>query len=127
LLPGLAITPGFNLVLVGNSGISFGLLANFPPWAHTVITLTICSWLIWMMFRAEQLSEIIAFSLILGGAFGNTFDRIRLGAVTDFLDFYVGQEHWPAFNFADVAIFAGAGILLIWPLFSDRNKGSQDC
>lgn len=126
LLPGLAIAPGFNLVLVRNSGISFGMLAEFPPSALIVMAFAICSWLIWMLLRTENLSEIIAFSLILGGATGNTIDRIRLGAVTDFLDFYVGQAHWPAFNFADVSIFSGAGILVVWPLMANRINSRNE-
>jgi len=55
----------------------------------------------------------IGLALILGGALGNVFDRIVSGAVTDFLDFYIGELHWPAFNVADSAIVIGSGLLLI--------------
>ena len=55
----------------------------------------------------------IGLSLILGGALGNVFDRIVSGAVTDFLDFYIGTLHWPAFNVADSAIVIGSGLLLL--------------
>ncbi|MBA2484144.1 MAG: signal peptidase II, partial [Nitrosomonas sp.] len=55
----------------------------------------------------------LALSLILGGALGNLWDRITLGHVVDFLDFYIGSYHWPAFNIADSAIFIGAALLII--------------
>src|SRR5207237_7221531 len=64
----------------------------------------------------------IGLSLILGGALGNVFDRIVSGAVTDFLDFYIGELHWPAFNLADSAIIIGSGLLLIGML---RPKQKQ--
>jgi signal peptidase II len=60
------------------------------------------------------LSAQLALSAILGGAIGNVVDRIRLGAVVDFLDFYVGNNHWPAFNVADSAICVGVAVLLLW-------------
>ena len=50
---------------------------------------------------------------IVGGAFGNVADRLRLGAVVDFLDFHVGGHHWPAFNFADTAIVSGVALLVL--------------
>jgi len=65
--------------------------------------------------KASRLDRPTAYglALILGGALGNVFDRIVSGAVTDFLDFYVGTLHWPAFNVADSAIVIGSGLLLI--------------
>jgi signal peptidase II len=62
----------------------------------------------------RTLSAQVALSAILGGAIGNVIDRIRLGAVVDFLDFYVGNNHWPAFNVADSAICIGVAVLLLW-------------
>ena len=65
----------------------------------------------------------MSLSLVLGGALGNLYDRITLGHVVDFLDFYVGTYHWPAFNIADSAIFIGAA-LMIYESF--RNKGDPE-
>ena len=69
----------------------------------------------WMLRKATTLDRAtaIGLSLILGGALGNVFDRIMSGAVTDFLDFYIGVHHWPAFNVADSAIVTGSSLLLI--------------
>jgi signal peptidase II len=68
--------------------------------------------------------ELAAFSLLLGGATGNLIDRVRLGHVVDYLDFYVGQYHWPAFNLADSAISIATGYLVL-PLFRARPPGRQ--
>ena len=64
---------------------------------------------------------VYGLGLILGGALGNLLDRIRLGVVVDFLDFYVGGWHWPAFNVADSAITIGA-VLMIWEMILNRGK-----
>ncbi len=69
---------------------------------------------VWLWRTRTKLSGA-AISLIIGGALGNIADRIRWGAVTDFLDLHVGQYHWPAFNFADVAIVGGAVLFLLRP------------
>jgi signal peptidase II len=68
-----------------------------------------------ILFRADRLdrTSLAGFSLILGGAAGNVFDRLVWGRVTDFLDFYIGDYHWPAFNVADSAIVIGSALLLI--------------
>jgi len=71
-------------------------------------------------FYADRLG-VISMSLILGGAIGNGIDRAVLGKVVDFLDFYVGSYHWPAFNIADIAISVGAGLLVIITIF-DRFR-----
>lgn len=72
--------------------------------------------LLWL--RKEQSRVLqVALGLIIGGAVGNVIDRIRLGAVFDFLDFHIGEQHWPAFNVADSFICIGAGIIIIHSLF----------
>ena len=68
--------------------------------------------ILWNADRLDRLS-LAGFSLILGGAAGNVFDRLVWGRVTDFLEFYVGDYHWPTFNIADSAIVIGSGLLLI--------------
>ena len=111
----------FNLVLVFNSGAAFGFLNNpdtsWQIWLFlgvTIITMVIILHLLRTL--GGSLFTVIGLSLIMGGAFGNMVDRIRYHSVVDFLDFYWGSWHWPAFNVADIAICVGAGlvILILW-------------
>lgn len=113
LTGGLPIVPGLNLVLLRNDGVSFGLLGGLPPWLLVALALTICVWLLATMQRTTDRIEAVECGLIVGGALGNVIDRMRHGAVTDFLDFYVGAWHWPAFNLADTFIFFGVAALLL--------------
>ena len=124
LSEGLPVVPGFNLVFHRNDGITFGLFGQVPWWALTLVALTVTAWLLLMMWRAARTSEAIACGLIVGGALGNVIDRVRFGAVTDFLDFHLGTYHWPAFNFADVAVVTGAALLVFLPAFSNQPRAS---
>lgn len=113
----VAVTSFFNLVLVMNPGASFSFLADaggWQRWFFIVLALAISVWLVVMIRRhaAERLMPT-ALALVLGGALGNVIDRVRFGAVVDFLDFHVAGWHWPAFNVADSAITVGV-ILLVW-------------
>ncbi|MEH0069371.1 signal peptidase II [Pannonibacter sp. Pt2-lr] len=75
-----------------------------------------------MAFRAQQALERAGFALVVGGALGNIIDRLRQGAVTDFLDFYWRDWHWPTFNVADIAITLGAVLILAASLPLRRRK-----
>ncbi len=111
-----AVLPFFSLVLVRNSGISFGLFAHLPAWMPLFLTLAtslIAAGLLLWLLRARDGATAAALGLIIGGACGNIADRLRLGAVIDFLDFHLGTLHWPAFNVADSAIFMGVVILVL--------------
>ena len=118
----------FNLVYVTNSGAAFSLLANVDsPWRHyfflgvgglAMVGLTVAYW----KLRGVNRYYSLALALIAGGAAGNLIDRIRFGAVIDFLDLYVSGYHWPAFNVADSAICVGAGLFLILNIFEVRNQ-----
>jgi signal peptidase II len=118
------ITPFFNLVLTYNRGISFGLfntpggvnLLLFPLLAAIIVTMLI----VWLR-RVESPFLAVAIGLVIGGAVGNVIDRIRLGAVVDFLDFYLGAWHWPAFNVADSAICLGVAAMLLDGLLLRRE------
>lgn len=110
---GIAIFPGFNLVFVQNYGVSFGLLGGVPWWVLVLLTTAIVFVLIIWLMRATSILETVGLGLIIGGAPGNISDRIRHGAVTDFLDFYAETMHWPAFNMAETFIFCGA-ISVLW-------------
>lgn len=109
----------FNLVLVFNPGAAFGFLANVGDGLrHLLLGLTTAFALITVAYLfareyADSRWARCAVALIVGGAIGNVVDRVRFGAVVDFLDFFIGAHHWPAFNVADSAICVGVGILLL--------------
>ncbi len=120
----IPVTPFFNLVLGFNPGVSFGFLGNLGssgPVALSVLTLAIVAFLVIWLWRTQDIWEASALTAIIGGAVGNLLDRLRDGAVTDFLDFYVGQYHWPAFNLADSAIILGVGLILIRSFLSSKE------
>lgn len=114
------VIPGFfDIVHARNPGAAFSLFADstsaWRPFFLIGLSLAALTLVAVMLRHAQRLDRPTAFglSLILGGALGNVFDRITTGAVTDFLDFYIGDLHWPAFNVADSAIVIGSGLLLI--------------
>ena len=113
---GVSVVPGFDLTFHRNDGVTFGLLGGAPWWSLVVLALAICAWLAAMMLRTRNRIEAIAYGSIIGGALGNVVDRLRFRAVTDFLDFYLGSAHWPAFNMADVFVVGGVGLFLLAPM-----------
>jgi len=121
----------FNLVHVRNRGMAFGIM-NRPgaDWGFVVLlvaTLGAVALLLFWFYRLKPGERGMAFplSLVLGGAAGNLLDRVRLGEVIDFLDFYAGPYHWPAFNLADSAITVGtlwlAASLLFQPVSKEKK------
>jgi signal peptidase II len=124
----IEVTSFFNLVLVWNRGISFGLFNNDSPWNSIILTavaLLISGGLAVWLTRVRRTGTAIAIGLIIGGALGNVFDRVRFGAVCDFLDLHAFGYHWPAFNVADAAISVGALILLYEALAEPRVAGAE--
>ncbi|MGR3462936.1 MAG: signal peptidase II [Roseovarius sp.] len=117
---GVPVVPGFNLIYLRNDGVTFGLLGGAPWWSLVVPALAICVWLAVMLTRTACRVETLAYGAIIGGALGNVMDRVRSRAVTDFLDFYIGSVHWPAFNMADVFVVGGVGLLLVAPWLGER-------
>ena len=120
----LTIIAGFfNLTHIHNPGGAFGLMANLSPSVRTIIFLFISSLAVGLIFyfyiKTPQSHAWLAagFALIFGGAIGNLIDRIRFGIVVDFLDFYIGKYHWPAFNIADSAISVGIATFVFHLLF----------
>jgi signal peptidase II len=115
----VTVIPGvFQLTHVQNQGAAFGLFSDSPSeWKvamlilFSVAALAVVSALLWKNGNAMN-ATAIALSLVFGGALGNLWDRVASGRVIDFLDFYVGSHHWPAFNIADSAIVVGALLLL---------------
>ncbi len=122
LAEGVVIMPVLNLVLVYNDGVSFGMFGGVAPWwALTLLGLAVASTLfIWLLYSQSKLVSI-ALGLMIGGALGNVLDRVRHGAVIDFLDFHLADYHWPAFNLADVAIICGAGCLFVDVFYSEKQ------
>ena len=111
-----AVTDFFNLVLVYNSGAAFSFLSDAggcQRWLLSAVAVAASVWIIWLLSRhAHQRLFSCALALILGGALGNLVDRVMYGYVVDFLDFYWGAHHFPAFNVADSAVSCGAALLL---------------
>lgn len=120
LLERQIVSSFFNLVLVFNPGASFSFLADaggWQRWFFVVLALGISIWLLAMLRRhARERLLPTSLALILGGAIGNVIDRVRFGAVVDFLDFHLAGYHWPAFNVADSAITVGVALML-WHQF----------
>ena len=124
----VTVIPGcFHLTHVENTGAAFGLFAeSTAQWkvgalvSFSVIALMVVSALLWKHSHALS-TTTIGLSLILGGATGNLWDRMMTGHVVDFLDFYVGSYHWPAFNVADSAIVIGAVLLVSEIVFAKSS------
>lgn len=114
------VIPGFfNLTHIQNPGGAFGFLADQSPAVRRLLFIVISSAAVVMVFWFYRTTPrdrpflALAFALIFGGAIGNLIDRFRFGKVVDFLDFYVGTWHWPAFNVADSAITVGISIFVL--------------
>ena len=107
----------FNLVLAHNTGAAFSVLAGASGWQREffiAMTVTISLVLIWMLKNNHTNRGLsIALALVIGGAFGNLYDRVMHGYVVDFVQWHVAGYYWPAFNVADSAICLGAGLLIV--------------
>jgi len=110
----------FNLTHIHNTGGAFGFMADQSPIIRKILFhgVSMFSLLIIIYFYHKSPIEypflLTALSLIFGGAVGNLIDRFRLGEVVDFLDFYIGTYHWPAFNVADSAVSVGVTVLMYY-------------
>ena len=118
LYQSIDLIPCFQLTYLRNQGAAFSFLSGAGGWQRwffiglaIIASVFICFWL--KKLDRNQRWEAIAWSLVLGGALGNLIDRILYGYVIDFLDVYVGEWHWPAFNVADSAITVGVVMLLL--------------
>ncbi len=110
----LKILSFFSLVKVWNKGVSFGMFNQLKnsDIIFSIIQGSIGLILLFWLYQVKKPYLAVALGLVIGGAFGNTLDRFKNGAVADFLDFHIATYHWPAFNLADSAIFIGIAILL---------------
>lgn len=112
----IEVTSFFNLVMGWNRGVTFGLFNTDSPlnaWILPFLAAVICGLLIVWMARTPRLIVGVCLGLVVGGAVGNVIDRLRFGAVFDFLDVHVAGYHWPAFNVADSAITIGVILMII--------------
>lgn len=118
------ILPFFDLVMVWNKGVSFGMFNNHAsgPIILTILALLIVAVFATWMVRTPFGMVRCGIAMIVGGALGNVVDRLRFGAVADFLDFHIGELHWPAFNLGDSTICLGIAMLLIHSLFFDTQQ-----
>jgi lipoprotein signal peptidase len=120
-IPLVQIGPfGFDLTMVWNRGVTFGMLAGDAPWtqyALGAIALVIAGVLLRWMARAENRATAYALGAVVGGAVGNVIDRVRFGAVADFFDAHAWGWHWYVFNVADAAIVVGVLTLVADALF----------
>lgn len=129
-IPLLALgSVGLDLTMVWNRGVTFGLLSGDGPWHHlllAVMAAAIAAFLLRWMARAETRLVAVALGSVIGGAIGNVIDRVRFGAVVDFVDVYVGDWHWYVFNVADAAIVCGVIALVADSLFRPGAKPSAE-
>jgi signal peptidase II len=121
----VAITGFFNLVMVWNQGISFGMLgdaADIMRWVLVCFAVGVALGLLVWVRRLTGWLMGTAAGLIAGGALGNAIDRVVYGAVADFFDAHVAGYHWPAFNIADSAIAVGVALLIYDALLRRRQN-----
>ncbi|MFC7693944.1 signal peptidase II [Paeniroseomonas aquatica] len=113
---GMGVLPVLNLRLGFNAGVTFGMFRDSAAgavWVLVAVGLLVVAFLGSWLWRTRSGAEAVGLGLVIGGALGNILDRLRRGAVTDFLDAHYGGWHWPTFNVADIGIVCGGSLLLI--------------
>lgn len=119
----IGVLPFFNLVEVWNPGISFGMFSElaYGQWLLSGVSVAITIMFLILLWRERERVSTAAYSLIIGGAIGNVIDRMRFGAVADYLDFHLFDYHWPAFNVTDIAIVSGVCLLILKQLITKNE------
>ena len=120
----IQLTSFLSMTPVWNSGISFGFLQDTGEagrYGLTIFAFLISVWLVFSSFKLPRYSSV-GFILIASGAVGNAIDRIIYGKVVDFIDFYIEDFHWPAFNLADTIIFIGTILFLFNQFFTTESS-----
>jgi lipoprotein signal peptidase len=121
----LVLLPVLNLTMVWNRGVTFGLLNGYGTWSYLVLAAVALAVVValgvWLR-RAESKLVAVALGAIAGGAIGNVIDRLRFGAVVDFIDAHIGAWHWYVFNVADAAIVCGVATLVLESLLPAHDK-----
>lgn len=119
------VAPFWNWVLAFNQGAAFSFLADQPGWQRwlfSALALGVSAWIALELKKPQPPRLALALTLVMGGALGNVIDRVRFGAVVDFIQWHVAGYYWPAFNVADSAITLGAVLLVLAQL----TAGDQD-
>ncbi len=126
----ITLIPGFfDLTLVWNRGAAFGILAQAPEFVRKLVLIfaSLIAVLVAIIYAYKKQNslhpiQLYALALISGGALGNLYDRIFLGAVRDFIDWHIKNYHWPAFNIADSAITLGIVMFVVYEIFFKKKK-----
>jgi len=121
----LEVTPYLNIVMVWNYGVSFGMFNNQSTEnALVLVGISVVIAFILLLWMLGQTNRTVscALALAIGGAFGNIIDRMRFGAVVDFIDVHAMGYHWPAFNLADSCIVLGIGFVILHSVFLDKDQ-----
>jgi signal peptidase II len=125
----VVLLPVLNLTMVRNTGVTFGLLNGLGEWGHVVLAMVAVAVVVALGFwlrRAESRVVAVAIGAIAGGAIGNVIDRVRFGAVVDFIHAHVdtpwGDFSWYVFNVADAAIVCGVAALILDSQLSKRRQ-----
>ncbi len=125
----IEITSFFNLVYVLNPGAAFSFLADAGGWQRLFFVALGCvvsAFLAFVLWRGvRNRFEMVACVCVIGGALGNVIDRLRIGAVIDYLDFFWRDWSWPAFNLADIFIVSGAALMILSCAAEPRSTASQ--
>ncbi len=122
--PSIFVNDYLNFDLVWNTGIGFGLFsqnANIYYYLTTLLIFLVIIFLVYLITRSSFLEKIL-FSLILGGAIGNFYDRLIYLAVPDFIDFHINDFHWFTFNIADIFITLGIILIIIKDIIFKKNE-----
>ena len=118
----IEVFPFFNIAMVWNTGISFGMFSEGGNVMLLILfPLVIVAFFVAWLFKTTSWFQGIALAAIIGGALGNVIDRFRFGAVIDFLDFHIADIHYPAFNIADSCVVIGIGLLIFHSLFLEKD------
>ncbi|MEN6617641.1 MAG: signal peptidase II [Syntrophorhabdus sp.] len=117
----------FSIVHVRNFGGVFGVLnqSGYAKYIFILVPVLVAAALVFIIFKyAMSQPKMLALTLVLSGALGNIYDRIFYGSVVDFLDFFYGSHHWPAFNVADIAVSIGIGLIILLELMAGKKQAS---
>jgi lipoprotein signal peptidase len=121
----VVLLPVLSLTMVWNQGVTFGLLNGLASWSHFVLAgvalLVVAALAVWLR-RAENAVAAVSIGAIAGGAVGNVIDRLRYGAVVDFIHAHIGDWSWYVFNVADAAIVCGVAALILEGQFLRRSR-----
>ena len=120
----------FRIIHVHNHGAAFSFLADYPGWQKWLfggIAVLVSLFLVYLMEKTPRSRWFLnsGYALVIGGAIGNLYDRVFYGYVIDFLDFYVGTHHYPAFNIADCGVCTGVAMIIICEIFGKKDAESR--